>query len=41
VAFAREHLQQDHAVREPLPVPGGGEFSARGVRRAERRAARA
>lgn len=40
VAFAREHLQQDHAVREPLPVPGGGEFSGRAVRRAERRAER-
>jgi sugar phosphate isomerase/epimerase len=40
VAFAREHLEQDHSVREPLPVPGGGEFTRRRVRRAERRAER-
>jgi sugar phosphate isomerase/epimerase len=37
VAFAREHLAQDHSVREPLPVPAGA--SGRDARRA-RRAAR-
>jgi sugar phosphate isomerase/epimerase len=36
VAFAREHVSQDHAVREPLPVGAGG----RGARRAARKAAR-
>jgi sugar phosphate isomerase/epimerase len=37
VAFAREHLSQDHAVREPLPVPAGA--TGRDARRA-RKAAR-
>lgn len=36
VAFAREHLGQDHAVREPLPAVAG----ERGARRAMRKAAR-
>lgn len=38
VAFAREHLSQDHAVREPLPVPVGATGrDARRARRDERR----
>ena len=38
VAFAREHLAQDHAVREPLPVPAGATGrDARRARRDERR----
>ena len=38
VAFAREHLAQDHAVREPLPVPAGA--SGRDARRARKAARR-
>jgi sugar phosphate isomerase/epimerase len=38
VAFAREHLSQDHVVHEPLPVGVG--VSSRGERRAAKRAAR-
>lgn len=38
VAFAREHLQQTHATREPLPVPAGA--TGRDARRARREAAR-
>ena len=38
VAFAREHLKQDHSVREPLPVPAGATGrDARRARRDERR----
>jgi sugar phosphate isomerase/epimerase len=37
VAFAREHLSQDHALREPLPIGVG---SPRADRRAAKRAAR-
>ena len=40
VAFAREHLGQNHATREPLPVAVGAEvpLTARETRRAARRA---
>lgn len=38
VAFAREHLAQEHATREPLPVPAGA--TGRDARRARREAAR-
>ncbi|HEV7741210.1 MAG TPA: sugar phosphate isomerase/epimerase [Pseudolysinimonas sp.] len=34
VAFAREHLAQDHSLREPLPVAAG---ASRGERRTHRR----
>lgn len=36
VAFAREHVAQDHAVREPLPVPAGSGRDARRARKAAR-----
>jgi hypothetical protein len=39
VAYAREHLGQNHAIREPLPVPAGASAPAQSAR-AERRAAR-
>ena len=39
VAFAREHLAQEHATRAPLPVPAGATGrDARRARRDERRA---
>jgi sugar phosphate isomerase/epimerase len=37
VAFAREHLEQDHSLRDPLPVAAG---ASRGERRQARRTAR-
>jgi sugar phosphate isomerase/epimerase len=37
VAFAREHLEQAHALRDPLPVPAG---ASRGERRQAKRTAR-
>jgi hypothetical protein len=45
VAYAREHLGQNHAIREPLPVPAGASAPgpaqcARAERRAARRSAR-
>jgi hypothetical protein len=38
VAFAREHLEQAHALRDPLPVAAD---ASRGERRQARRLARA
>ncbi|HWH26838.1 MAG TPA: sugar phosphate isomerase/epimerase [Pseudolysinimonas sp.] len=40
IEFAREHLSQDHALREPLPVPVGAGVSVRDARRAARKSLR-